>query len=796
MWRTGRMPQCWRDVMAPRHSGSRGHEAVAIATRGERACPAGMTHTDMSADRSDVAAKVLPHLIGENSLCGKEVGFDPENVNVNRGAITLSHPIGASGTRTAPRSGAEPKIGTAEAIFGPSWIPWIFAAKTTAAGLLALLVAFAFNLDQPRWALITVFIVAQPQSGLVLAKSFYRIIGTLIGAAVALVLVSLFAQERVLFLGTLAIWIGLCTFASKHARNFASYGFVLSGYTVAIVGIPGALEPGNAFYIAIARVTEISLGIMTTGAISHLVLPVSLADSLRRAVATGRAELASYAAAVLRGGDTTLRRTKLLGLAIAIENLRASAIFEDREIERRSDALRRLNIAMLGVINVAHLLSRSLASFQRGGAVIGSALDRVKVMAAATIDLWRSGKIDVAGLRRHLIQARANLPLARELYRERLASDEQVIRGAAAIGLLHEFCAAFVAYAEAYEVFTSQEAYPVRALRFAVSNDRIGAVWAGLRAAMALILGSMFWILADWPSGYIAAILAAVVTGRLATMENVVLATMGGTLVVVLATIPSFILIEMLLPDASGFPMFALAVAPMLFFCAYLMAHKKTAGIGFLAGLYFSYTASFQNHMTYDPVGFLNASIAVALAIASAGVLFAIVAPDTPQAARRRFGRVVRKAYGRIARWRPRIGLNEFETRITDALDQLSRGLGPDRGEDLSAVEAGIALMGAGRELIRVRDAGRPTSARIEVEAQIVHFLASNQRLSLECAQRAADDAAVACLAELRDDKLGVADARAVAREMVAFTAIRDELERCGELLLDERAKGVPAHVA
>ena len=120
--------------------------------------------------------------------------------------------------------------------------PMIFAAKTTASGLIALLIAFTFNLDQPQWALLTVFIVSQPQSGLVLAKSFYRIIGTLIGAAVALLLVALFAQERVLFLGALALWIGGCTFGSQYARNFAAYSFVLSGYTVAIVGIPAALE--------------------------------------------------------------------------------------------------------------------------------------------------------------------------------------------------------------------------------------------------------------------------------------------------------------------------------------------------------------------------------------------------------------------------------------------------------------------------------------------------------------------------------------------------------------------------
>ena len=54
----------------------------------------------------------------------------------------------------------------------PRWVPWIFAAKTTASALLALLVAFTFDLDAPKWSLLTVFIVAQPQSGLVLAPAF------------------------------------------------------------------------------------------------------------------------------------------------------------------------------------------------------------------------------------------------------------------------------------------------------------------------------------------------------------------------------------------------------------------------------------------------------------------------------------------------------------------------------------------------------------------------------------------------------------------------------------------------
>jgi len=68
--------------------------------------------------------------------------------------------IGAAASSCA----ADPGDGSAKPIVALRWIPWIFAAKTTASGLLALLVAFTFNLDQPKWALLTVFIVAQPQS--------------------------------------------------------------------------------------------------------------------------------------------------------------------------------------------------------------------------------------------------------------------------------------------------------------------------------------------------------------------------------------------------------------------------------------------------------------------------------------------------------------------------------------------------------------------------------------------------------------------------------------------------------
>src|SRR5713101_658943 len=156
----------------------------------------------------------------------------------------------------------------------------IFAVKTFAASLLALYIAFWAGLDDPRWAFLTVFVVSQPDSALVLAKSFYRILGTIAGMLVTIALVFGLAQYGELFVAALAIWMCFCNFAARAVRNFASYGFQLAGYTVAIVGIPAALEPSGAYPLVVARCTEILLGIACAALVSRLVLVRDLSPKL------------------------------------------------------------------------------------------------------------------------------------------------------------------------------------------------------------------------------------------------------------------------------------------------------------------------------------------------------------------------------------------------------------------------------------------------------------------------------------------------------------------------------------
>jgi uncharacterized membrane protein YccC len=115
---------------------------------------------------------------------------------------------------------------------------WVFVLKTLLAAFLALWIAFRLGFDSPRSAMMTVFIVALPSSGMALEKSIYRLLGTLVGCAAALTLIALFPQQAMLLFIALAFWVALCTAGSALMRNARSYGFVLAGYTACMIAVP------------------------------------------------------------------------------------------------------------------------------------------------------------------------------------------------------------------------------------------------------------------------------------------------------------------------------------------------------------------------------------------------------------------------------------------------------------------------------------------------------------------------------------------------------------------------------
>ncbi|AHV93287.1 hypothetical protein BTL50_15930 [Bordetella holmesii] len=157
--------------------------------------------------------------------------------------------------------------------YRPTLSDAIFSSKNFIASMLALYLSLCLDFQRPGWAMATAYIIAHPLSGALTSKAIYRVIGTWLGAAVAVLLVPRLVNAPALMSGTLALWVGLCLYVSMLDRRPRSYIFMLAGYTAAIVGFSSATEPLAVFDTALARCEEITLGILCATLVSHLILP-------------------------------------------------------------------------------------------------------------------------------------------------------------------------------------------------------------------------------------------------------------------------------------------------------------------------------------------------------------------------------------------------------------------------------------------------------------------------------------------------------------------------------------------
>lgn len=102
-----------------------------------------------------------------------------------------------------------------------------FAVKLACAVVLALFVGFHFQLETPRWAVLTAAIVAagpafaaggEPYSGAIRYRGMLRIVGTFIGCIAALAIIILMIRAPLLMVLVCCLWAGFCTWISSLVR--------------------------------------------------------------------------------------------------------------------------------------------------------------------------------------------------------------------------------------------------------------------------------------------------------------------------------------------------------------------------------------------------------------------------------------------------------------------------------------------------------------------------------------------------------------------------------------------------
>jgi uncharacterized membrane protein YccC len=192
---------------------------------------------------------------------------------------------------------------------------------------------------------------------------------------------------------------------------------------------------------------------------------------------------------------------------------------------------------------------------------------------------------------------------------------------------------------ESMAAFDRGEELPEPRIACRLWSDPVPAVLIGIRSALAIGIASAFWFATAWPTGPVAVIVAAVVCSLLAATEQPDKVSMAAAATVVIAAVPVFATQFYLMPLAVDFPSMAVALAPLLLTCGFIMAQPRIGPLGLLSAVYFVFASNIDNVMTYDAAAFLNSSLAILVGIAVAVVLFATFFPETPASAARRFRR-------------------------------------------------------------------------------------------------------------------------------------------------------------
>src|SRR6266404_3222568 len=170
-------------------------------------------------------------------------------------------------------------------------------------------------------------------------------------------------------------------------------------------------------------------------------------------------------------------------------------------------------------------------------------------------------------------------------------------------------------------------------------SDPVPAVLTGIRSALAVGITSTFWFATAWPTGPTAVVVAAVLCSLLASLEQPDKISIAAAATVLIAAVPVFATQFYLMPLAVDFPSMAVALAPLMLTCGFIMAQPQIGPLGLLSAVYFAFASNIDNVMTYDAVAFLNSSLAILVGIAVAVVLFATFFPETPAYAGYRFRR-------------------------------------------------------------------------------------------------------------------------------------------------------------
>lgn len=517
--------------------------------------------------------------------------------------------------------------------FRPSRLDLIFACKTFVAGMLALFISFELDLINPMWSIGTVMIIANPYSGMVSSKCVYRLIGTVAGAVIALLLTPHFINTPWLFTVILSLWVGFALYVSLLDRTPRSYVFMLAGYSTAMIVYNAItyIDTYNIFDIAVARVLEISVGVVSSAVVSATFFPVHVGAMIKQRVNKTLNDLEATFEKLIAVQETPENYTQVLSVitrdASDIHALAVHLAYEKGELKGMTKPLQEmLHQVSLVVANLVALSQRV------------KQLEHLHLVNLVShLDMLRQHTMTFLKQEKSLVPADLQtLPIGfEEDFAELISkatSEQKVVLAALKMDVRH-FMANILAVKLLWQqIQQGNKEIPIEITAIttkypSLHRDHGIAIRGGISAVLITFIVTAAWILSGWKAGFMMAQMGAITACILTALDNpvpVLRIFIWGSIV---SAGLVFLYAFGIFPHVTHFWQLALVLFPVFLVAVTMMANQMLMPVGMVLGINTMMGLNLHNKYSMDAVSYLDSSFAMVL-----GVLVSLIVIDLVRA--------------------------------------------------------------------------------------------------------------------------------------------------------------------
>ncbi|MDI2112035.1 FUSC family protein [Commensalibacter nepenthis] len=529
-------------------------------------------------------------------------------------------------------------------LYAPPKEAIFFTLRTLLASYLALAIALWMELDSPKWAMMTVWIVAQTSPGETISKARWRVVGTLVGVSIAILMAAAFPQQPVLFGVGLAVWMGCCCWIASLMRNSSSYGVVLAGYTCALIGLSTSSNPDGIFMMAMSRGSYIILGVLCQTFIER-VFALNMREKSQAILFDKLSQAVSGALTVigetLKGDYQAAFKVQKIFAAVSafqssVEFRKEELMRDDRTIDHVYAILSSISVVLTRLINLTIYMNyfEKDIRFQNIIAKIQKYLDQLIVSVKQDKNFQDHLK--------SLSQLRWD---CRQIITDYIYEDTNAIQNSKNensllnLRILYRSLSELLGEIEVI-IIQYQKAInpnPKDKFRFSLpSLYNFKLAWGNLlRVFIAVIVACFLWEITAWDELSSAIGLLCVACGRLCLFENAYKMCIGFFKGVIVCVLAAWLIDVTLMPLTTSIEMVFLMLFIPLFIGGLAIYHLPTRGIGMSFTIFFPFLVIVSNQSRMDEVTFLNTTLAVVCGVGLAAMAFRFVAPYSPQKVRR-----------------------------------------------------------------------------------------------------------------------------------------------------------------